>query len=198
MTLAPVRTQSRPSYPPHRRRQSGTAAWLRRVAVGFGSVAALALAGCYGATPFDSDDSDPDSIGQIEDLPDLLPPVPDVPDDIAGGARAPGFECEAPPDWGLVAPACVDGPLCGEGLAWAQVEVATPRTFLVALSQGTEHTRGTVLGPDDEVLAEIGGDETGAVVPLPAGTIRLAAAALDPEGHPSEWITVCLSDAWER
>ena len=201
MTLNPVRTRTKPEYPTHRRRSNGLLAWARRAAAAGLASASLALGGCYGVSAYDEerlidlDQEDDETVAELLDLPWIeIPPIDEDTTDMAGGMRAPGFECMAPPeysDWRV--PAYLDGQLCGEETAWASFTVDEAGPVRLTLGNAP-YVAVALVGPDGQELAELGPDpswnEVSVLVELEAATYQLAATAADPVGNPSAWFWV--------
>ena len=193
MKLQPVSQPTHPSYPTHRRRFAGVVKWLRRGAVAAAAVAALGVGGCYGATPFGSDPDDTTSPVEQFYQPDdyHIPPISEFPEDMAGGERAPGFQCEAPPDWYVAGvPAYLDGPLCGDETSYASFDVIDGGAHTIFFEVESEYVFLDMLTPEGVEVALLGPDRESITLELAPGRHVLAANAADPIDHPNEWFTI--------
>jgi hypothetical protein len=194
MKLNPLTEAPTPEYPTHRRRFAVVVRWLRRGAVTAIVTGALSAAGCYGLAPYDRDESDDTDESDIElNITQNLPPIPEEPEISPGGERAPGFQCEAPPDWYVMStPAYLDGSLCGEETAFAQFDIWERARYEVSFQTGADVAFVALLGPAGEDLGEIGPGSTSLSIELDPGRYLLAANPVDPVSHPNDWFSVLV------
>lgn len=153
---------------------------------------ALSAGGCYGLTPYEPDEIDAtDPTGVELNITMDLPPIPEEPENMAGGDRAPGFQCEAPPDWYVpTVPAYLDGSLCGAEAAYAQFDVLEHGRYSVFLENGAEAAFIALLGPGGADLGEIGPGDPSITLELDPARYLLAATPADPLSRPYEWFSV--------
>lgn len=202
MKLSPVHAAPATDYPSRHDVFARVGGWLRKAATAAVASSALVFGACYGATPL-GPGGDPGDPGDPTD-PRVItadePPGPfaDVIVAEAGVAMAPSFACsETRPDpmpyeaqgWGYF-----EGPLCGELTGWAVHEVVEGAAgrYRLSLSAADDVAQVALLDPGGAEVAVVDGSAPEAEVDLTTGIWTLAATALDPVGHPSDWIAVNL------
>lgn len=202
MTLHPVATIETPSYP---RRRGGATAFglsLRRALGALIASGALCLGGCYGATavgPEGDDDNEFDfhSVVELTQVVTEQPPLPDWDDeDMAGGMRAPAFECGQAPEWGdYSVPSYLEGYLCGDQPSVGTVEVTAEGAYEVAIATGEGLLLVEIYDPGDALVAELGPDQPSVTLDMTVGNWTLVVTPADPEADPSAWFAIEISPA---
>ena len=110
---------------------------------------------------------------------------------MAGGARAPGFDCGAPPEWFIGSvPAYLDGHLCGEEVAYSHFDVVEEGVHTIFFERGTDFVFLDMVTPEGVEVALLGPDRSSITLELTPGLHVLSALPVDLESHGGDWFAV--------